>query len=243
MDISDDDIQRLWTKFDRLKDGVIHFEEFVGTYRGIERLVQSLQQNHSMNPLRRLLTQLRNGFLQHAWQLENRIYFVFVFWLSIGILWGMLDQHWDPITATHFAVSALATGGLTAPDVNPDGILPAGPAIFCGVFCLLGIPLFALTLGHYARVLVSGHVAAIEASALTRPLSGAEFDLAKHLTTRDSVVHLSDFVVLQLLRQGKLSLEAIEVLKENFELLDSDQSGTLTLEQATSTLDFNKQSE
>jgi Ca2+-binding EF-hand superfamily protein len=243
MDISDDDIQRLWTKFDRLKDGVIHFEEFVGTYRGIERLVQSLQQNHSMNPLRWLLTQLRNGFLHRCWQLENRIYFVFIFWVSIGILWGMLDQHWDPITATHFAVSALATGGLTAPDVNPDGILPAGPAIFCGVFCLLGIPLFALTLGHYARVLVSGHVAAIEASALTRPLSGAEFDLAKHLTTRDSVVHLSDFVVLQLLRQGKLSLEAIEVLKENFELLDSDQSGTLTLEQATSTLDFNKQSE
>jgi Ca2+-binding EF-hand superfamily protein len=242
MDISDNDIQRLWTKFDRFKDGVIHFEEFVGTYSGIERLVQSLQQKHSMNPLRRLLTQLRN-WLQHAWQLEHRIYFVFVFWVSIGILWGMLDQHWDPITATHFAVSALATGGLTAPDVNQDGILPAEPAIFCGVFCLLGIPLFALTLGHFARVLVSGHVAAMEASALTRPLSRAEFDLAKHLTTKDSVVHLSDFVVLQLLRQGKLSLEAIEVLKQNFELLDSDRSGTLTLKQATSALHLNKQNE
>lgn len=243
-DISDDDIKRLWTRFDRLKDGVIRFEEFVGTYRGIERLVRSLQQKqkHSMNPLRRLVTQL-HIWLQHAWHLEHRIYFVFVLWLSIGILWGMLDQHWDPITATHFAVSALATGGLTAPDVNPDGILPAEPAIFCGVFCLLGIPLFALTLGHFARVLVSGHVAAMEASALTRPLSQAEFDLAKHLTTKDSVVHLSDFVVLQLLRQGKLSLEAIEVMKHNFELLDSDRSGTLTLEQATSALHLNKQSE
>jgi Ca2+-binding EF-hand superfamily protein len=242
MDISDDDIQRLWTKFDRLKNGVIHFEEFVGTYRGIERLVKSLQQKHSMNPLRQLLTQLRI-WLQHAWQLEHRIYFVFVLWVSIGILWGMLDQHWDPITATHFAISALATGGLTAPAVNRDGILPAEPAIFCGVYCLLGIPLFALTLGHFARVLVSGHVTAMEASALTRPLSRAEFDLAKNLTTKDSVVHLSDFVVLQLLRQGKLSLEAIEVLKENFELLDSDRSGTLTLEQATSALHLNKQSQ
>ena len=242
MDISDDDIQQLWTKFDRLKDGVIHFEEFAGTYRGIERLVQSLQQEHSMNPLRRLLTQLRIR-LQQAWQLENRIYFVFVLWLSIGILWGMLNQHWDPITATHFAVSALATGGLTAPDVNRDGILPAEPAIFCGVYCLLGIPLFALTLGHFARFLVAGHVAALEASALTRPLSRAEFDLAKHLTSKDSVVHLSDFVVLQLLRQGKLSLESIEVLKHNFELLDSDRSGTLTLEQATSALHLNKQKE
>jgi Ca2+-binding EF-hand superfamily protein len=244
-DISDDDVQRLWTKFGRLKDGVIHFEEFVGTYRGIEQLVQSLkkqQKSMNLNPLWRLTTQLRI-WLQQAWQLENRIYFVFMLWVSIGIMWGILNQHWDPITATHFAVSALATGGLTAPDVNPDGILPAQPAIFCGVFCLLGIPLFALTLGHFARVLVSGHVAAMEASALTRPLSRAEFDLAKHLTTRDSVVHLSDFVVLQLLRQGKLSLEAIEVLKQNFEMLDSDRSGTLTLKQATSVLRLNKHCE
>jgi Ca2+-binding EF-hand superfamily protein len=236
-EVSDGDIQSLWKKFDRLKDGVIHFEEFVGTYRGIERLVQSLQkqqQSTVVYPIRRLVFQVRLK-LQQAWQLEHRIYVVFCLWLSIGILWGMLDQHWDPITATHFAVSALATGGLTAPEVNADGILPAEPAIFCGVFCLLGIPLFALTLGHFALMLVSGHVAAMDKTAWTRPMSRAEFDLAKHLTTpRDPLVHLGDFIVLQLLRQGRLSVEAVQVLKQNFELLDVDQTGTLTLEQATS---------
>ena len=70
-------------------------------------------------------------------------------------------QGWDIMTATHLAVSALATGGLTAPPVNAQGIMPREPAIFCGVYCLFGIPLFALTLGHYARVLVEGYVSAV----------------------------------------------------------------------------------
>jgi hypothetical protein len=70
-------------------------------------------------------------------------------WASTGIMWGML-KHWNPITATHFAVSALATGGLTVPNVNSDGISPTKPAsFFYGVFCLLDIPLFLLTLGHF----------------------------------------------------------------------------------------------
>lgn len=232
--ISTDDVQRLWAKFDRLKDGVIDFEEFSGSYRGLERIIQSLQEQQASknNPLRSFLSKISQK-IQQAWQLENRIYLVFVLWMSMGISWGMIDQGWDIITATHFAVSALATGGLTAPDVNADGILPARPAIFCGVYCLLGIPLFALTLGHFAYVLVAKQVAALEREALTRPMTKQEYDLASHLTTNDDVVHLSDFIVLQLLRQGKLTPEAVQVLKEKFEMLDSQGCGTLSLGQAT----------
>ena len=158
---------------------------------------------------------------------------VFALWIAVGITWGVMYQKWDVITATHFSVSALATGGLTGPEVNPvDGILPAGPAIFCGLYCLFGIPLFALTLGHFARVLVSKQVSALEANALARPLTREEFDLAKHLTTKeDNEVHLSDFIVLQLLRQGKLSMEAVEVMKQNFQSLDRDKRGTITLDE------------
>lgn len=245
---SEVDMGQLWSKFDRIKDGVIHFEEFVGTFRGVDRLVKNLkeQQNQRLqesssgnillkgyNTLRKLSWRLRI-WLEHAWQLEHRIYFAFTLWLGMGILWGILDQKWDPITSIHFAVSALATGGLTAPDVNEDGILPADPAIFCGVFCLVGIPLFALTLGHFARVLISGHVAEMERFALTRPLTAAEYEIAAKLTTKDSFVHLSDFIVLQLLRQGRLSVEVIEALKQNFEMLDAKGNGSLTLEQVTS---------
>lgn len=235
--ITQEDIHHLWDKFDRFHDGVIHFEEFAGNFRRIDQLVESLNEQHraqlEKNPIYRIASHVKL-WMRRAWRLENRIFSVFLLWLSGGIAWGILDQKWDPITATHFAVSALATGGLTGPNVNADGILPADPAIFCGVFCLLGIPLFALTLGHFARVLVAEHVAALERSALTRPITQSEYDLAARLTTpKDNVVHLSDFIVLQLLRQGKLSVEGMEVLKHNFDLLDKDGNGALSLEEAT----------
>eukprot|EP00980_Cylindrotheca_fusiformis_P006209 scaffold1327_cov124-Cylindrotheca_fusiformis.AAC.13 len=230
--LSEEEIGKLWKKFDRMKDNVIHFEEFAGTYRSIKGLVQSIRatQPHS-NHLRRLGLALQ-AKIQHAWRLENRIYFCWLCWILVGVLWGVFDQKWDPITATHFSISALATGGLTAPQVASDGILPAEPSIFCGIFCLIGVPLFALTLAHFAMVLVGDHVSAIEASALSRPMSQDEYDAAKHLTTSDSLVHLSDYIVMQLLRQGKISKDTVHLLTHNFELLDTDRTGTLTPEQA-----------
>jgi Ca2+-binding EF-hand superfamily protein len=233
-DLSEDEMLILWKKFDRLKDGVIHFEEFAGTYRGIQGLVQSIQKKQAKSSRLRLLGLQLKTKIQQAWQLENRIYFCWLFWVMVGILWGIVDQKWDPITATHFSISALATGGLTAPQVSSDGILPAEPSIFCGVFCLIGIPLFALTLAHFAMALVDGHVSAMEDNALSRPMSRDEYEAAKHLTTNDSLVHLSDYIVMQLLRQGKISNKTVHVLRHNFELLDTDRTGALTLEQATS---------
>ena len=109
-------MQRLWTKFDRLRDGVIHFEEFSETYRGIHHLVQSLRQDQGRqgdddgsktaannNPIQKIVWQIRRIF-QQAWQLERRIYVVFGIWIALGISWGMLDQHWDFITAKCVAV-------------------------------------------------------------------------------------------------------------------------------------------
>jgi len=169
------------------------------------------------------------------WGSNHRIYIVFIVWVLLGIIWGIVDQKWDVVTATHFAISALATGGLTAPPVNEQGILPARPAIFCGIYCLFGIPLFALTLGHFARVLVQHHVLSAEYSAIKRKLTPKEFDFAKRICTPgDNLMHLSDFIVLQLLRQGKITTEVVEMMRDIFERLDVDGDGKLTLERATS---------
>lgn len=84
-----------------------------------------------------------HGALLHEWHVacqlarRKRIYIVFGLWMAMGISWGVFKQKWDVITSTHFAVSALATGGLTAPQVNADGILPADDSIFVGVYCLV----------------------------------------------------------------------------------------------------------
>ena len=92
-----------------------------------------------------------------------------------------------------------------------------------------------MTLGHFALALVQNHVSAMEAKALARPMSREEYETAMYLTTEDPRVHLSDFIVMQLLRQGRITPETITVLKQNFDLLDADRTGALTLEQATTT--------
>jgi hypothetical protein len=130
--------------------------------------------------------------------------------VALGVAWGVAKQRWDVITATHFAVSALATGapsprraatprppqsappthaaplrwagGLTAPSVDAvSGVMPRDDALFTGFYCLLGIPLFALTLGHFALVLVESHVVAAERRAIAAPLRPEEFALARSL--------------------------------------------------------------
>jgi Ca2+-binding EF-hand superfamily protein len=231
--LSDDDVTRLFQKFDHLKDGVIHFEEFAGTYRGIDGLIASLR--HDEEPSKPLTARLWSQ-LRSLTQSENLIYYVFIGWTALGIVWGMVDQGWDVITATHFAVSAMATGGLTAPSVDSNGILPAEPAIFCGFYCLFGIPLMVVALSHFARVLVAGHVAAMERDALTRPFTASEYHLAKHNLTHAKArgLHLGDFVTLQMLRQGRLNIATFNVLKNEFDILDKDRTGVLTLEEAIS---------
>jgi len=129
----------------------------------------------------------------------------------------------------------------------------------------------AITFGHFARVLVSDHVAAIEEWALTRPMTATEYQIArKYLTkvpssqppqpitttttysskltkegrpqrslsspptsTARRGLCLSDFIVLQLLRQGRISAGTMNILKKEFDVLDKDRTGVLTLEEAT----------
>lgn len=79
----------------------------------------------------------------------------------------------------------------------------------------------ALTLGIFARVLVEGYIVEEELAAITRPLSRSEFMFAsKSLCSTDNALHLSDYIVLQLMRQGKLSLESFEFMKRQYQILD-----------------------
>ena len=51
-------------------------------------------------------------------------------------------------------------------------------------------------------------------------------------------MHLSDFVLLHLLRQGKVGIETLGLLKRQFAALDRDSSGTLTDPLAEATAPF-----
>lgn len=215
--ITDMEFRRVCNFYDPQCEGCIRNDYFAERFEGINRIIPQSRFVH------------RESFATKAWYTissmltneTNRIYLIFVLWVAMGVAWGIQSQHWDPITATHFAISALATGGLTAPPVDKaTGILPTGPALFCGFYCLLGIPLMALTMATIARVLVERYIVDEELAAITQPLTPTECKFAsKSLCSTDSAIHLSDYIVLQLMRQGKLSVESFEFMKRQYAIL------------------------
>ena len=175
--MSEEGFTKIYRRFDPLETGQIKTRYFVEKCHNIEALLSTSGPLYSKHKAIRLLAQ--------GWETvsrsNQRIYYILLSWILAGMIWGVKRQGWDVITSAHFAVSALATGGLTGvsadiiliidspiysknlkfiyifhlqPSVNSEGILPTEPAIFCGLYCLFGIPLFALTLGHFARLLV-----------------------------------------------------------------------------------------
>ncbi len=237
--LDDETFERLCRKkFDPLQKGYVQSEAFLQRcHEDVNSLLCTTGPLYSDHLIVRKVAQIMHEMKQ-IWESKHRIFAVLFVWVSMGVVWGVKRQGWDVITATHFAISALATGGLTGPEVNQYGILPPEPAIFCGIFCLFGIPLFALTLGHFARVLVEEYVSAVEEKmvkeSIAQPLQVTEFEYAKHICTpEDPVIHLSDFIVLQLMRQNKVDSKLVELIKTQFEALDVDNTGMLHLEQAT----------
>lgn len=158
LDIDEATFARVCTCLDPAASGHVTMESVARAYPQLDELIAQCRASGAVDTSHgatKLLWRLRGRVRRLAgWARDNRVYLTFGAWIGMGIAWGCLDQGWDIITATHFAVSALATGGLTAPPVNAAGILPADDAIFVGIFCLFGIPLFALTLSKAARILV-----------------------------------------------------------------------------------------
>lgn len=216
--ISNKDFLRVCSFYDPQVEGCIRYDYFAERFEGIHRIIPQSRFVHCESLATRAWYMITSIFTNET----NRIYLIFVLWVSLGVFWGIFDQKWDPITATHFSISALATGGLTAPSVDKTtGILPTGPALFCGFYCLFGIPLMALTMATIARVLVEQYIVDEELTAITRPLTPTECKFAsKSLCSTDSAIHLSDYIVLQLMRQGKLSVDSFEFMKRQYQILD-----------------------
>ena len=91
----------------------------------------------------------------------------------------------------------------------------------------------ALTLSEFASVLVERYIVEEELLAIKRPITRSEFKFASRSLCSDGIgIHLSDYIVLQLFRQGKLSLESFSFMKRHFQLLDANKSGRLNWNEA-----------
>lgn len=70
---------------------------------------------------------------------------VFIFWMGLGTIYGMLVEKWTFITALYWSVTSCSTGGLQSPECKPgtDGItcdLGDFRGSVMGVYFMLGVP-------------------------------------------------------------------------------------------------------
>lgn len=101
----------LCRKFDASCDGIISYREFMRSFRGLQALLDTSSALYSRSLAVRAAARAWTAVRALAWG-EHRIYAACAAWVALGVAWGVAKQWWDVITATHFAVSALATGAL-----------------------------------------------------------------------------------------------------------------------------------
>lgn len=85
-----------------------------------------------------------------------------VIWVILGTLFGVFYEKWTVAESLYFAVGAMSAAGIPNPSCsNGDDEFPLatcqlGPFRGCalGVYLIVGVPLFAFTIGHVAGYLV-----------------------------------------------------------------------------------------
>lgn len=74
-------------------------------------------------------------------------------WTAFGVIYGVVYERWDLLYAFRFSIATMSASGLPVPTcVEKEGYtgcqLGNRRAVFVGVYVLIGVPLFAFTLGQ-----------------------------------------------------------------------------------------------
>jgi len=164
-------------------------------------------------------------------------------WFCLGVIYAYCFEGWDLVHSLHFALGAMSARGDPAPHCETRNDSKIGGCSFgivrsalCGVYLIVGVQLYMLMIGNYCGLLCERAVAAQEKSILNRPLEQKEFELAlslkHHRKDQDDAaasvsLDLKDFILLELIRLGRLDEDFIAEVRNIFDDIDSDGSGEL----------------
>lgn len=77
-----------------------------------------------------------------------------IIWFGVGVTYGMVMEKWSFVESLHFAVSCLSTAGLQTPTCEGESpetcAVATHRAVYLGFYILVGVPLYAVTLGQFA---------------------------------------------------------------------------------------------
>eukprot|EP00940_MAST-03C_sp_MAST-3C-sp2_P001354 g1354.t1 len=178
-----------------------------------------------------------------------------------GVIYGMAYEDWTFISSIYFGITAMSTGGLQTPSTDdPLAVL------FCGVYVLIGVPLYGCCLGLFANGLIDKVQARKEEDQEKAFVSKMEFNMTQHVRAlggdggggsneessskektsseddndsdsdddddsanwREEAIEKYDFILMELLRTGKIDLDFIKYVDKKFEEFDADRSGTIS---------------
>ena len=97
--LSDENFLKVIQTYDTKQDGYIRYDDFNRMFKGTDKILFTLQNNDKRFLIRfclRIYCTISPLFLDET----QRIYLIFILYICLGVMWGIINQGWDPITAT-----------------------------------------------------------------------------------------------------------------------------------------------
>lgn len=185
----------------------------------------------------------RKCFDQFASEIRTGV--AFILWVAGGVAFGLLSEDWSLARSVYFSVTSLSTGGLQAAKIEPNR--DTFTNWFVAVWIMSGVPVFAVGVGKFAGILVE----AFQREKLNRlihaELCEEDFYVAARLETHAregrtprTTVTFGEYLEFSLVRSGVTDLGTLREIRAQFDELDRDASGEVSLGEMRAALEFDR---
>ena len=182
---------------------------------------------------------------------SNKLFYtqfvVFLIWMGLGCVYGMLVENWTFITSLYWAVTGSSGGGLQSAPCNPGtgGTNADGTAqplcdmgirgFIMGLFFMGGVPFYAMTMSNFAFY-IARHAIHMHAQRMVRtPVNYDEFLFSANLLSAkghlSTSLNMGEYVLLNFMRLGVISGDQIVEFRDQFRELDKNDRGVLELKE------------
>lgn len=157
-----------------------------------KRFFASSTGEYSEEPVAGYLARLLRYFQWSKYRSKYIALSVATGWICVGTCYAVIYEEWPISESILFAIAAVSTAGSIPPPCDgPDATyceVGTFRAIFVGTYIVIGVPLFAYTVGQFAEILVERAIKANEMKLMARPLTPQEFRFAFELHRGEIVV-------------------------------------------------------
>ena len=151
-------------------------------------------------------------------------------WIGIMIVYSIYGYGWSYVQAQYFAISTLSTGGLWG--LKPDA--PQWMFGLTGFMAALGVPVMAVALAQLAMLRIDRGDLEVTKQTIMEEVTGEELLMLRKLglENSDGVIKNAEYIILCTVRMGQ-DPHLIELIVNEFNRLDGDRAGCLTVEEVT----------